>query len=337
MNSTLETRSFRSIGVHAGPIPALLAGNSVLDVCVNPDGSLWVNRLGKGFTKEGEIAAADSALLLSGIATVRDLNLNERNPILETIFPLTGDRIEGLVPPIVAAPAFAIRTRQKQLYELKDMVELGILTDKSDALNQKRHRNDFLDRAPGMSHIEVLQLATRYRRNVLLVGPTGSGKTTFANSLIDDWRKRTPGDRVVMIEDTPELQCSLPNHVQLLATRAITQADLLVAALRLIPRRLVVGEVREPEPAKVLLSAWNTGHSGGLATIHADDGLAGLRKLESLVGVHDRGARERIAAAVGLVVFIDGDDRIPAGRKVREVIVVQGFDPGRHDYQLLYV
>jgi type IV secretion system protein VirB11 len=337
MNSTLEARSFRSIAVHAGQIPAFLAGNSVLDVCVNPDGSLWVNRLGKGFAKEGEIAAADSALLLSGIATVRDLNLNERSPILETIFPLTGDRIEGLVPPVVTAPAFAIRTRQKQLYELQEMVDLGILTDKDDALNQKRHRNDFLDRAPGLSHVEVLKLATKYRRNVLLVGPTGSGKTTFANSLIDDWRKQTPGDRVVMIEDTPELQCSLPHYVQLLATRAITQADLLVAALRLIPKRLVVGEVREPEPAKVLLSAWNTGHSGGLATIHADDGLAGLRKLESLVGVHDRSARERIAAAVGLVVFIDGDDRIPAGRKVREVIVVQGFDPVRQDYQLLYV
>jgi type IV secretion system protein VirB11 len=265
MNATLETRSFRSIAVHAGTIPALLAGNSVMDVCVNPDGSLWVNRLGKGFTKEGDIAAADSALLLSGIATVRDLDLNERNPILETIFPLTGDRIEGLVPPIVTAPAFAIRTRQKQLYELQDMVDLVILTDKGDALNQKRHRNDFLDRAAGLSHAEVLKLATKYRRNVLLVGPTGSGKTTFANSLIDDWRKQTPGDRVVMIEDTPELQCSLPNYVQLLATRTITQADLLVAALRLIPKRLVVGEVREPEPAKVLLSAWNTGHSGGLA------------------------------------------------------------------------
>jgi type IV secretion system protein VirB11 len=159
----------------------------------------------------------------------------------------------------------------------------------------------------------------------------------MANSLIHDWAKQTPGDRVVMIEDTPELQCTLPNHIQLLATRSITQADLLVAALRLIPKRLVVGEVRESEPAKVLLSAWNTGHSGGLATIHADDGVAGLRKFESLAGSHDRSVRERIAAAVGLVVFIDGDDRVPAGRKVREVIVVQGFDSSRQDYQLLSV
>ena len=90
---------------------------------------------------------------------------------------------------------------------------------------------------------------------------------------------------MVIIEDTPELQCSLPNHIQLLATRAITQADLLVAALRLIPKRLVVGEVREPEPAKVLLSAWNTGHSGGLATIHADNGLAGLVAAQTGLGI----------------------------------------------------
>jgi type IV secretion system protein VirB11 len=209
MNSTLETRSLRSIGVHAGPIPELLAQDTVLDVCVNPDGSLWVNRLGRGFVREGEFSASDAALLLSSIATVRDLELNEKTPILETIFPLTGDRIEGLVPPIVTSPAFAIRTRQKRLYDLQDMEAVGILSDKSDELNEKRHRDDFLEHAPGLSHRAVLQLATKYRRNVLLVGPTGSGKTTMANTLIDDWRKQTPGDRVLLIEDTPELQCAL--------------------------------------------------------------------------------------------------------------------------------
>jgi type IV secretion system protein TrbB len=335
MNTILE-RSFRSINIHAGQIPELLAKETVLDVCVNPDGSLWVNRLGLGFVQEGEFAPSDSFLLLSGIAAVRDLHLSEKAPVLETIFPLTGDRIEGLVPPIVPAPAFAIRTRQKRLYDLQDMERSGVLTHKDDDLNRKHLRDDFLDQIQGLNHGDVIRIATKCRRNVLLVGPTGSGKTTFANTLIDDWRKQTVGDRVVMIEDTPELQCALPNYVQLLATGSITQADLLVAALRLIPKRLVIGEVREPDPARVLLSAWNTGHSGGLATIHADDGLAGLRKLESLIG-HGSSVRERIAAAVGLVIFIDGDDRVPAGRKVREVIVVRGFDPGRQDYQLTYV
>lgn len=336
MDSALETRSFRSIAVHAGPIPRLLAEDTVLDVCVNSDGALWVNRLGQGFRKEGVFPQSDSALLLSGIASVRGINLSEASPIAETIFPLTGDRIEGLVPPIVPAPAFAIRTRQKQVRTLDEMAQSGILTHKTDEGNKKRHKDDFLDSIISLDHLGVLKAATKYRRNVLLVGPTGSGKTTFANVLINDWLKQTPGDRVIMIEDTPELQCGLPNYVQLLATRNITQADLLVAALRLIPKRLVIGEVREPEPARVLLSAWNTGHSGGLATIHADDGLAGLRKLESLIG-HGSSVRERIAAAVGLVIFIDGDDRVPAGRKVREVVVVRGFDPARQDYQLDYV
>jgi type IV secretion system protein TrbB len=224
MDSTLESRSFRSIAVHAGPIPQLLAEDTVLDVCVNPDGSLWVNRLGRGFVKEGEFSTSDSLLLLSGIASVRDLNLSEKAPILETIFPLTGDRISGLVPPIVTAPAFAIRTRQKRLYELQDMADAGVLTHKDDELNRRHHRDDFLEHATGLNHVEVLRLATQYRRNTLLVGPTGAGKTTAANSLIDDWRKQTPGDRVVMIEDTPELQCALPNNVQLLAT-APTRAE----------------------------------------------------------------------------------------------------------------
>jgi type IV secretion system protein TrbB len=98
MISSLETRSFHSIAVRAGPIPDLLAEPRVLDVCVNPDGKLWVNRLGSGFTQEGTFTGSDSALLLSGIATVRDLDLNEKTPVLETIFPLTGDRIEGLMP-----------------------------------------------------------------------------------------------------------------------------------------------------------------------------------------------------------------------------------------------
>ena len=99
MTATLETRSLQTIRHHAGAIPELLAQRDVLDICANPDGSLWVNRLGRGFVQEDEISAADAALLLSGIATIRHLELSEDKPIFETVFPLTGDRIEGLVPP----------------------------------------------------------------------------------------------------------------------------------------------------------------------------------------------------------------------------------------------
>ena len=324
------------IAQYAGRIQFLLAEEDVLDVCVNPDGVMWVNRLGRGFRDEGVIPPSDAMLLLQGIATERGCELNAAHPILETVFPLTGDRIEGMIAPVVTDAAFAIRSRSKQIFRLDDLARQGVLSGSGDPLNAKCLRAGFLDQAGG-EHLEVIRLANRYRQNILVVGPSGSGKTTFGNALIADWFEQTPGDRVVVIEDTAELQCALPNFVALRATRAANEAKLLETALRLIPRRIVVGEVRSSEPARVLLEAWSTGHSGGLATIHADDAVSGLRKLESLVGSHDGVVRERIAAAIGLVIFIDGDERVAAGRKVREVVAMRGFDAGRQDYELSHL
>jgi type IV secretion system protein VirB11 len=297
---------------------------------------MWVNRLGRGFRDEGVMSPSDAMLLLSGIATEQSCELNASYPILETTFPLTGDRIEGMIRPVVSEAAFAIRTRSKQIFTLDDFGEQGVLTGMSDPLNAKCYRAGFLDQVCG-NHMNVIRLANRYRQNILLVGPAGSGKTTFGNALIADWFEQTPGDRVVVIEDTPELQCALPNYVALRSTRAANEAKLLETALRLIPKRIVVGEVRSSEPARVLLEAWSTGHSGGLATIHADDALSGLRKLESFLGSHEGVVRERIASAIGLVIFIDGDESVPAGRKVRQVVAMRGFDLGRQDYELLHL
>jgi Flp pilus assembly CpaF family ATPase len=327
--------SLEIIADYAGQIPSFLGESDVLDVCVNPDGVIWVNRLGRGFRDEGVMLPSAAALLLSGIATVRDCEFNEKNPILETVFPLTGDLIEGMMRPVVTESAFAIRTKSKQIYTLSDFAKQGVLTGPDDELNVKCHRAGFLDQAGNSDHFDVIRLATKYRQNVLLVGPAGSGKTTFGNAVIADWFEQTPGDRVVLIEDTPELQCALPNHVQLMASNAANEAALLKTALRLIPKRIVIGEVRAAEPARVLLEAWSTGHRGGLATLHADDAVSGLRKLESLIGSHDAVVRERIAGAIGLVIFIDGEERVPAGRKVRQVLAVRGFDAARQDYELL--
>ena len=145
---------------------------------------------------------------MSGIATVRQIQFDHEHPILETISPLAGDRIEGLIQPSVTDAVLAIRTRQKKAYPLSELVESGVLSKKDDPLNAKRHHDDFVERIPGCNHLDVIRLAVRYRRNILLVGPTGSGKTTFANSIIDECTVITPNDRVVMIEDTPELQCA---------------------------------------------------------------------------------------------------------------------------------
>ena len=332
-----ELRQSTNMSRLAAPLLPFLADRATLDVVVNAVESIWVNRLGTGFERAGDFSVHDSTLLLQGIATIRRIVFDHDHPILETMFPLTGDRIEGLISPVVDGAVLAIRTRQKQIFTLRDMTDAGILSNKADPLNAKRHHDDFLESVQGRDHLEVIRLAAQYRRNILLVGPTGSGKTTFANSIIAEWAHVTPNDRVIIIEDTPELQCALPNHVQLLATAHVSQTDLLVASLRLIPKRIVVGEVREPEPARVLLGAWNTGHSGGLATIHANDALSGLRKLETLIGGHEASVRERIASAINVVIFIDGEDSIPAGRKVREVLVVRDYNRATQDYAIEYV
>lgn len=337
--SDQERRQLQNLRHHAGALLPLLEDPLTLDVVVNADAKLWVNRLGSGFECCGEFAPNSSALLLSGIATVRGIQFDHDHPILETIFPLTGDRIEGVCSPVVTSPIFAIRTRQKKIFSLQDMHDGGITTKKDDPLNTKRNRDEF-SREIGKSsidHLGIIRAANRHRRNILLVGPTGSGKTTAANSLIHDWMESTPGDRVLIIEDTPELQCSLPNHVQLLSTAHISQAELLVTTLRLIPKRIVVGEVREEQPARTLLNAWNTGHSGGLATLHADDALQGLRKIESLLGGHEASVRERIASAVNMVIFIDGEERVAAGRKIREILLIDGFDRDKQDYAYRFV
>ena len=327
-----ELRQSTNLARLASPLLPFLRETATLDVVVNADDSLWVNRLGSGFRYEGEVLESQTRLLLQGIASVQRVEFNHEHPILETIFPLTGDRIEGLMSPVVSGSVMAIRTRQKKIFSLEETARAGILTAKSDPLNARRHHDDFLKNAQGRDHLGIIRLAAECRRNILLVGPTGSGKTTFANSIIAEWARGTPNDRVVLIEDTAELQCSLPNHVQLLTTAHISQADLLAASMRLIPRRIVVGEVREEEPARALLGAWNTGHSGGLATIHANDAKSGLRKLETLIGGHEESVRERIANAINVVVYIDAESAVAAGRKVREILLVRDYDRTTHDF-----
>jgi Flp pilus assembly CpaF family ATPase len=333
-----ESRQAFNLERLSGQLVGMLRDALTTDIVLNADGRLWRNQTGIGWSECGRFKATSARLLAQGVAKMRDIPLNHANPILETTFPLTQDRMEVLISPVVTDPVMAIRTRQKQLYKLAEHKANGVLTNKNDTRNKRRHVDAFLEKALECAdHLEVIELAILFRRNILLVGPCGSGKTTFGNSIIAEWANVTPNDRVVIIEDTPELQCSLPNHVQLLSTAAISQGDLLVAAMRLIPKRIVVGEIREEAPARVLLNAWNTGHSGGLCTLHANDALAGLYKFEALIGGHSEAIRERIAAAINLVIFIEGDEDVPAGRKVREVMVIRGVSRETGEYLVDFV
>jgi len=326
----LEVKLRRELGEQ---VLRLLDDNLTEDILLNPDGSLWVKRMGYGFSRIGEMPAAQAASALGTIAAWRGTVLNHEHPILETELPIDGSRFEGIVSPVARHPIFAIRLRPRRIFSLNDYESDGILTDGADPLNQLRRRDDFLDAVRGLKHGDVIRAAVRARKNILVVGSTGSGKTTLVNAILDSLAHLTPHDRVISIEDTTELQCSVKNYLDLRAVGGVTMLDCLRACMRLKPTRIVVGEVRGAE-AHTLLKAWNTGHPGGAATVHANDALSGLIRLESLVAEATSAPQQSlIAEAVDLVVFVDEESSVKGGRKVREVLLVTGYSNGSYQVE----
>jgi type IV secretion system protein VirB11 len=329
----IETQASRrqtALRVSAGELLGLGAEKSVEDVVINPDGSLWVNRTGEGFRCLGQRPEAWVRAVLLQIAYEQGFEFNSQHPILETDIPDNGARITGLCPPIVRGVSLAIRPHPKVKYTLDDYTRAGIISRKDDPLNSRTHRVSFLDQVRGKDHGEILALAVQYRQNILMGGSTGSGKTTCLNMLFSEIGRLCPDDRIVGIEDTLELQWQgIRNHVSLLASNGITTQRCLETALRLKPHRIVVGEVRKRAAARALLDAWNTGHRGGMATVHADDARSTLQRFEELLRDSDRPA---IARALNVVVFIDECDQLAAGRKLKEILIVHGYEKG--DYKL---
>jgi type IV secretion system protein TrbB len=326
----LEVKLRRELG---DQVLRLLDDPLTEDVLLNPDGSLWVKRMGHGFSRIGEMPAAQAASALGTIAAWRGTVLNHERPILETELPIDGSRFEGIVSPVVRRPVFAIRLRPRKIFSLDDYESDGILTDGTDPLNQLRRHDNFLDGVRGLKHGDVIRAAVCARKNILVVGSTGSGKTTLVNAILDSLARLTPHDRVISIEDTTELQCPVKNYLDLRAVGGVTMLDCLRACMRLKPTRIVVGEVRGAE-AHTLLKAWNTGHPGGAATVHANDALSGLIRLESLVAEATNAPQQAlIAEAVDLVVFVDEESGVKAGRKVREVLLVTGYSNGNYQVE----
>jgi len=326
----LEAKLKRELG---DLVLGLLADDFTEDVVLNPDSSLWVKRQGTGFECCGTMAPAAAASALGTIAAWRGTVLNHDHPILETELPLDGSRFEGIVAPVVRQPVFAIRLRPKKVFGLDDYEAEGILTGKDDTANRTHLQQDFARAVSGMRHVEIIRLAVRDRKNILVVGATGSGKTTLLNAILDAIAELTPADRVISIEDTTELQCRVRNYLDLRSVGEISMLQCLRASMRLKPTRIVVGEVRGAE-AHTLLKAWNTGHPGGLGTVHANGALLGLTRLESLVAEGTAAPQQRlIAETVDLVIFIDPDPMLKAGRKVRELLLVTGWKDGQYQVE----
>jgi type IV secretion system protein VirB11 len=269
---------------------------------VNPDGKIWIDRIGEGRSFTGErLAAPDADRILRLLADHVGEVVTRDRPRISATLPETGERFQGAFMPIVASPAFAIRKRPEVVFTLDDYVAQSILTEPM---------------------ADVLRTAAATRQNLLIAGGTGSGKTTLANAILAE--PAFSADRVVLIEDTAELQCAAADKLEMLTKRtepAVTMTDLVRDTLRLRPDRIVIGEVRDGS-ALDLLKAWNTGHPGGLATIHANSAAEALTRLEDLIGeVTQRVPYRAIAQAINVIVFIE---RTPQGRRVRSVTRVMG-------------
>jgi type IV secretion system protein VirB11 len=288
-----------------------LASPDVVEVMANPDGGLWVDRVGAGRQQIGRIDPAAAETVVRLLATHMGESVNGDHPSIAGTLPATGERFQGLLPPLVSAPSFTIRKRPSVIFTLDDYVANGVLPPRG---------------------AELIRRAVTERKNILVAGGTGSGKTTLVNAILNEPAFRT--ERVVLIEDTRELQCSSPDRVELLTKNTeprVTMTDLLRVTLRLRPDRIVIGEVRGGE-ALAMLKAWNTGHPGGVATVHANSAADALRRIEDLVGEASQTIpRRSIAGAINLVIFIERLARGP-GRQVSGVSEVVRFDAG--EYQL---
>lgn len=324
----IEEKFLRELGPD---LERALEDETTEDICLNQDGRVWVKRRGSGFRYEFDM---DPYFALSMVGTAAYMRgnkiVNEDNPILEIELPIFKSRFEAIIPPVVSDPIFALRGRAKNVYTFDDYEEAGIVSDKDDPLNVKRKAEDRLGMCKGLRHREIFELAVTQRWNVLVAGSTGSGKTTLCNAFLEAQKRLTPNHRTILIEDTPELNCEVENYVQMLSNTRTSMLDCLKATMRLKPDRISVGEVRGGE-ALTLLKAWNTGHPGGFATLHADDAYGALMRLESLVAEATAAPQQEfIAKAVNIVVFIDGDPELPKGRKVKEVALVSGYEEGRY-------
>lgn len=299
-----------------GPdIAAALSDPLVLEIMVNPDGSLRLDRLGEGRVDTGIfIGAAQAERIIRLVASHARAEVHAGQPIISSELPphregYAGERFEGVLPPVSSGPCFSIRKPAQRLYTLDDYVADG-----------------FMDAATA----DTLRAAVTQRFNILVAGGTSSGKTTLANALLAEmgWVDA----RIILIEDTRELQSPAPDTVAL-RTRPglVSMADLVRSTLRLRPDRIIVGEVRGPE-ALDMLKAWNTGHPGGIATVHANSAEAALYRIEQLVQeAVVTVPRRLIAEAIDLVVFIAGRG---AHRRVDTIARVAGVDPDTGAYAL---
>jgi P-type conjugative transfer ATPase TrbB len=283
----------------------------VVEVMANPDGEIWTDRIGEGRKPANvRISSDDAGAILRLLADHAGIVVNENTPLVSATLPETGERFQGVFPPITQVPCFAIRKRPGVIFTLAQYVEMEIMTAET---------------------AEILRAALLEGLNILVIGGTGSGKTTLTNALLAE--PAIVNDRVVIIEDTAELRCAARDSISMLTKvipPIVTMGDLARVTLRLRPDRIIVGEVRDGAILE-MIKLWNTGHPGGIATLHANSPRDALYRIEDLVGeVTERIPQRQIGATINLIVEIRRAPETRAGRRVGGIARVRGFQDGKY-------
>ena len=282
-------------------IAPYLRDETTIEIMLNPDDKIWVEQIGKPMFSIGEMSLYNAQSLFATIAHSMGKTIDNRHPCLEGTLLINDARFEGFYPPVSSAPTFAIRKKPKKIFSLDDFK----LTE-----NQK----------------STMVTWVKERKNILVVGGTSSGKTSFSNAFIDLMAQFTPDDRIVILETLDEIQCRAKNYSKLIETMDVTMNQLLRGVMRYRPDRIIVGEVVDAA-ALSMLKAWNTGHDGGLCTIHADSALEGFDRLYDLIEESGINMSERVNRLIGRaidgVVFLKREQGV---RVVKEVANVTEFN-----------
>lgn len=297
--------SMKALITSMQPLMKYLQDKKVFEVYVNPDKKIWTDSLGKGTSWTGEtIEPEKTRAIILNVAALTNQIISRQYPAIDADIPknpfFPQCRFEGNLPDIVVSPTLNIRKQPETIFTLEDYLKQGTLTQ---------------------VQYNVIKNAVRDHKNIVAAGATKSGKTTFLNAVLAEISKYP--DRVIILEDTPELQCSAVDCVQMRTTDTCGMDYLLKRVLRMTPIRIVVGEVRGGE-ALSLMDAWSTGHGGGCSTVHSNSAKDTLLRLENMTARTAKNPQNAVIAnAVNLIVYLKYVGNV---RKVQEIIEILDWD-----------
>ncbi len=316
MTTTGATTGFELILPFLRPIEDLILDPEISEIMVNGSDRVFIERQGtlQAMPNVG-LTAKSLEVAVRNIARRLGDDISEEKPILDSRLP-DGSRVAAVIQPCsLNGVTLTIRKFNAKHFGIDDLIQIGTITEQVS---------------------EILKSAVRNRQNILISGGTGTGKTTLLNILGNFIPEH---ERILIIEDTAEIQINAPNLVRFEARReqnglpAVTIRDLLKASLRHRPNRILLGEIRGAE-AFDLLQLLNTGHSGTISTVHANSAHQALNRftscvLESNVELPYRAIKSNIADSLNLLVHIE---RRPGQRFVSEVLNIAGYDPDEDRY-----